>query len=139
MRTLDNLVAIWDTVTGSGTDFNLTLLGIVFNQSEYFDLTDTYTKIHLLKPGWYRFSLKCILNGIVPGAYYSCSLWKNDERIERFWYTNTPTGVSYHMINAIVYAYSDGDDFFNIRADSGSTFSIFGKAEYNQSCVGIYQ
>jgi hypothetical protein len=130
--TLDNLVAIWDTVTGSGTDFNLTLLGIVYNHSEYFDLTETYTKIQVLNAGWYRFSLKCILNGVTAGNYYSFSLFRNDARIERFWYSQTPTGVTYHMVNAIVYAHSDGDDFFTIRGDSGAFFSILGQAEYNQ-------
>ncbi len=130
--TLDNLVAIWDHVTGSGTEFNLTFTAIEFNRSEYFDLTETYTKIQLLKAGWYRFSLKCILNGVTAGNYYSFSLYRNDTRIERFWYSQIPTGVSYPMVNAIVYAHSDGDDFFTIRADSGASFSILGQAEYNQ-------
>lgn len=131
--TLDNLVAVWDTVTGSGgTDFNLTLLAITFNRSEYFELTDTYRKITLIEEGWYRFSLKCLFTNINPGNNYSCSLYRNNERIERFWFSQTPTGTSYHMCSGIVYAYSFPYEYFNIRAEGGAFFSILGQAEYNQ-------
>ncbi len=130
--TLDNLVAVWDQLSGSGTDFNFTLLGITFNRSEYFELTDTYRKITLIEEGWYRFSLKCFFTNINPGNNYSCSLYRNDERIERFWFSETPTGTNYHMCNAIIYTYSFPYEYFNIRASGGAFFSILGQAEYNQ-------
>ena len=133
--TLDNLVAVWDQLTGSGTDFNLTLLAITVNRSEYFELTETFTKITLIEEGWYRFSLKCLFTNINPGNNYSCSLYRNDEKIERFWFSQTLTGTSYHMCSGIVYVYSFPYEYFNIRATGGAFFSILGQAEYNQLAV----
>ncbi len=131
--TLDNLVAMWDQVSGSGTVFNLTLSNIQFNRSEYFNYSSTL--VHLLKAGWYRISLRCLLNNIIPGNSYFCELYKNAALLERFWYVNTPSSVNYHPISAVIYVFSDGDDYFSIRMASGVTFGVIPDEDFNQLTV----
>ena len=113
--TLDNVVAIWDSLWGSGVDFNITLTQNALNKSGYYHLSDSDTVLHLTKAGWYRLTYKFVWMGLVSTDEYRLWLQKNGVNHELIWWVNLPTST-YEEVNGVVYAYSDGTDFFSLRS-----------------------
>ena len=130
--TLDNLVAVWGTLYGAGIDFNLTLMSIELNKSGYYHISDSDTVLHLTKAGWYRFTVKIVWSGLVPTDEYKLWLQKNGTNFEMICWENLPP-QAYKSVNGVVYAYSDGTDFFILRSSSTvDLHNVHGTSSYNQ-------
>jgi len=128
--TLDNLVAVWETLTGFGapaSSFYIAFDDISFNRSEFFTVMLSNTIVSLIKPGWYRISIRFIMHYLdANGPNYQVDLEKNDVPIERLDRVgNTPD--TYYSVNTFAYVLSDGDDVFRFRcfASDTSTFNIY--------------
>jgi len=136
--TLDNLVAVWETLTGYGApapDFFVAFDDIRFNRSDFFNLSASNTNITLTRAGWYRFSIRLLFSGLFYGPYFQLDINKNGttlEMIDRVERTEDP----YYCVNVFVYVLSDGDDFFRFRCRSnGGAFNIYGGQQYNQAII----
>jgi len=113
--TLDNVVAVWDSLWGNGIDFNITLTENALNKSGYYHLSDSDTIIHLTRAGWYRFTVKFVWMSLAPTDSYELWLQKNGANSEWIWWENLPTQV-YKQVNGVVYVNSNGTDNFNLRS-----------------------
>jgi len=134
--TLDNLVAIWDNLTGIGTpstSFFIGLYDIQLNNSEYFSLSGNNINVQLTKVGWYRFTIRLLWSGTISGIDYRLYIYKNSFILECLAFVYYAT-TFYSCVDSFVYAYSDGDDIFAFQCYTpGATpFWLHAGQEYNQ-------
>jgi hypothetical protein len=128
----ENIVAVWETIGGSGTTFNLTLGDIQVNNSEYFTLADGNSTIHLLQHGWYRFNIRVLWSGLSGAFVYVLEMYKNGANIGILESIGNPSTTS-HRISAFIYVCSNGTDYFSIRSNSGDSHNIYTiDQDYNQ-------
>ncbi len=100
------IVGVWDDLSYNtdNSDFSTQrnwLFELEENQvinSEYISLSNSNTRITILKSGWYRIHLSALLSSIIDGSAYSMRLQKNDEEHSRY---------SYYIANG-VYLHMDG-------------------------------
>lgn len=135
--TLDNLVAIWESMHGVGAPSSNYFIGfddIKLNKSEYFSLSVSNTSLNLTKPGWYRLTLRFLWSSLVGGTFYFLEIQKNGGLLENL---HRVVGVDeYYLINAVVYIYSDGNDIFRFRCQTpGAPFDVFSVQQYNQFVI----
>jgi len=137
--TLDNLVAIWESLSGSfGYDsMPIYVDDIRVNNSEYFYL-QADSQVCLTRSGWYRFTIMFLWTGLNTGGLYRLSLNKNGfdtDFLERHYHNGTD---QFYVVNRVVYASSDGDDIFRFTCESDSpadTFEIYSSQWYNKLVI----
>lgn len=137
--TLDNLVAIWESLSGYGAPsatFHVALGDMILNNDEYFSLSASNTSVNLTTAGWYRFTIRLLWEGLLAAFAYKLEIEKNGALLE------TPVRIdnwldTYYHVMAVVYVYSDGNDTFKLRCISGgATFDIYTTGQdYNQVVV----
>ena len=76
------------------------------NNTEYFSVSNSNTRITIIKSGWYKIHLSAILNGISDGHAYSMGFYKNDDIY----------GYSSYLIGDLQYIYMDGTVFIECNA-----------------------
>ena len=106
-----------------------------FNNTEYLNVSNSNTRITILKSGWYKIHLSAILgNDIADGHAYSMRLYKNSV---------TYSYPSY-VIGDLFYIYMDGTvfiecnatDFIEINAYSATDdFDIYPVVNYNHLTI----
>jgi len=123
-------VGIWDNL-GENMDYTpydsqdnwlVELDDNKFNNSEYISVSNTNTRITLIKPGWYRLHLSVLLYDIDPNSEYWMRIMKNGVRISHFDYYGTLGTVNSrgHSIDSSDLVYSNGTDYFEINGFSPS-------------------
>ncbi len=128
----NNLVAVWESLTGTGTNFLITLDDIKINQSDFFSLIASNTSVILTRVGWYRFSIRALWSGLSSSSWYRLQIEKNGGSWETIHYVQDPQATNYY-IDTFTYVLSDGDDQFRFRCDtSGPGFQILSGQVYNQ-------
>lgn len=132
----DMIVGIWEGLSGSGVNYNMSLDDIILSNSSYFDLTDgggINTTLELIKAGWYRFTVKCLWDSLISTDFYNLYIIKNDLIDGIIDMVFNPPTVLY-MITTTAYVYSDGDDIFNLYSYSGmgDSFTVYADDTYNQ-------
>ncbi len=127
-----NLVAVWEDLSGSGTNFNIVLNNNQVNNSEYFSMADGNTSVILTQPGWYKFTISICWTSLDSEEIYHLQVLKNGIVFKNLEYLENVTNF-YNTINNFVYVFSDGDDIINIRCFSGSGHSSISDLQaYNQ-------
>ena len=92
------------------------------NNTEYISVSNTNTRITLLKSGWYRIHISVLLGGISPSSSYRLELLK-DGTIESyldFYATSSTNDSSWHYIDSSAFVYSNGTNFIEINEYSSS-------------------
>jgi len=136
------VVGIWDGL-GDNLDFaphNLNddwLIQFGFNKltnTDYISVSNTNTRITLLKTGWYKIIISVLLNSLNPTSDYYIALLKDGlTKSYIHYYFTASIASSYHHIDSSVFVYSDGTNYIEINGFSylDSAFSI-GPNLYNQ-------
>ena len=127
------VVAVWDTLDGSGSDFNITLSGLKINNNKYFSISTDNTTITLTKSGWYKFTFRTTFLGLSVADRYFCSLEKNGVTDAALMYADFPVMDEWET-DASVYVQSDGNDVynFNCRSINADSFTVAVGQDYNQ-------
>lgn len=146
--TQTKVVGVWDGLTNnqdySGYDqqgawlFEFT--DNEMNNTGYISVSNTNTRITLLKPGWYRIHLSTELINLDSGLHYYLRFLK-DHSIDMYLYHfDTMTSVPpAKFIDSSAFVYSDGTNFVEIGATCGSPtvngFDISSSASMNQLLI----
>ncbi len=97
------------------------------NNTDYISVSNTNTRITLLKSGWYRIHLSALLSGISPSSDYYVSLFK-DGSMESYLDLHGTSAASvswFHNIDSSVLVYSNGTNYIEINGFSGDDFQIY--------------
>ena len=139
------VVGIWDSL-GDNQDFaphnslNDWLLEFgdnSLNNTDYISVSNTNTRITLLKSGWYRIHISVLLVGISPASIYNIRFLK-DGAIEfffDFYETSGTIDSIYRSVDSSAFVYSDGTNYIEINGESGDNFSVPGNDLYNQLTI----
>ena len=104
------------------------------NNTDYISVSNTNTRITLLKSGWYRIHLSVLLRFLDPNMQYYIILMKDGVSESFILYYDAPSIVfSYYHVDSSVFVYSDGTNYIEINGVSynDNAFSI-GVDLYNQ-------
>ncbi|KKL65346.1 hypothetical protein LCGC14_2155910, partial [marine sediment metagenome] len=135
------VVGIWETLS-SNTDYspyNIDsnwLFEFGENQlinTEYISVSNSYTRITMIKSGWYKIHLSVILSSISDNSVYSMRFYKN----------SVIHGYTSYVIGDLPFIYMDGTvfiecnatDYIEINAYSADDFSPFALDKYNHLTI----
>jgi hypothetical protein len=132
--TRTNVVGIWDSLADNQdyppynlqNDWLLEFGDNSFNNTDYVSVSNTNTRITLLKPGWYRIHLSVLLTGIDPNRNYRIRILK-DGAIEfdlDFYHTALTVVSTYHTIDSSAFVYSDGTNYIELNGDANDDFMV---------------
>ena len=132
--TIDNLVAVWENVTGSGTSFKLTLGDIQVNNSEFFHMTDSNTTVHLDQEGWYRFTLRFAWNSLELSLHaYYLQVYKNLSPTMDLVRVENPYTAFYCYYGTVLVHSNGMSDFYHFLCSTTSdSFSVYTEQSWNQ-------
>ena len=133
--TRTNVVGVWDALNDNQDfapynlqrDWLLEFRDSSLNNTDYISVSNTNTRIKLLKSGWYRIHLSVLLVGMSPDRSYRMRILKDGAiEFDLDFYETALTLVSiYHTIDSSAFVYSDGTNFIEIRGYSSSDdFSV---------------
>ena len=139
------VVGIWDSLEdnqdfapyNSSNDWLLEFGDNSLNNTDYISVSNTNTRITLLKSGWYRIHLSVLLVGISPASIYTIRLLK-DGAIEfffDFYETSGTIDSIYHSIYSSAFVYSNGTNYIEINGDSADNFLVLANELYNQLTI----
>ena len=91
------------------------------NNTDYISVSNTNTRIALLKSGWYQIHISALLGGISPSSNYWVRLLK-DGAIESYldFYSTSSNDSSWHYIDLSAFVYSNGTNYIEINGYSSS-------------------
>ncbi len=106
------------------------------NNTDYISVSNTNTRITLLKSGWYRIHISVLLSSISPSSYYRVRLLKDGaiESYLEFLATSSTIDSSWHYINSYTFVFSDGTNYIEIEASS-TYDSTPSNDDYNQLTI----
>ncbi len=107
------------------------------NNTDYISVSNSNTRITLLKSGWYRIHLSILLAGISPSNSYRVRILKDGvtECFLDFYETATIIDSFYHSIDSSAFVYSNGTNYIEINGDSADDFSVPSNDLYNQLTI----
>ncbi len=145
--TQPKLVGVWDGLADNQdyTPYNALNNWLLefgdnkLNNTDYISVSNTYTRIVLLKSGWYRIHLSMVLMSISPSSIYTIKLLK-DGIIEFFFNYYEIIGVidsQYHSVDSSGFVYSNGTNYIEINGESllGDNFFVHSIDYYNQLTI----
>ena len=106
------------------------------SNTDYISVSNTNTRITLLKSGWYRIHLSVMLSDIGPSSIYVITIYKNGV-IELFLdrYETLSTNVAwFYNIDSSAFVYSNGTNYIEISGSSNNDFQ-FSIDLYNQLTI----
>ena len=136
------IVGVWDGLSHNtdNSDFSTQrnwLFELEKNQvinSEYLSLSNSNTRITILKSGWYRIHLSALLSSILNGVAYSMRLQKNDELHSRYSYY-IANGVYLHM-DGIALIECNATDYIELNGFSAmDDFVVSTSDDYNRLTI----
>ena len=92
------------------------------NNTDYISVSNTNTRIALLKSGWYRIHIYVLLSSISPSSSYSVRLLKEGAILSYLDYyaTSSTSDSSWHFIDSIAFVYSNGTNYIEINGYSST-------------------
>ncbi|MFX1596735.1 MAG: hypothetical protein ACFFBK_11805, partial [Promethearchaeota archaeon] len=80
-------------------------------------VSNTNTRITLLKSGWYQIHLSVLLAGISPSSIYKLRILKDGvtESFLDFYQTAVTIDSNYHSIDSSAFVYSNGTNYIEIN------------------------
>jgi len=106
------------------------------SNTDYISLSNTNTRIALLKPGWYRIHLSVLLGSISPSSTYWIAIFKDgavEFYLDRF-KTGAVVAEPVQIIDSSAFVYSDGTTYIEINGFSTDDFGISADV-YNQLSI----
>ncbi len=98
------------------------------SNTNYISVSNTNTRITLLKAGWYRIHLTVLLEGLNPANLYFIVLLKDGvaEFIFDKYETSLAMNSQYHSIDSSAFVYSNGTNYVEINGYSafGDNFDV---------------
>jgi hypothetical protein len=141
----EKVVGIWDDLDENtdyapydlSTSWLVELLDNSYIVSNYITVTNTGTRLTLIKAGWYRIQITMQLADLDSPYVYRLVLLKNGYTefiMVRFF---PPSGVSWYQFHANGYVLSDGDDYIEMRvySDPSDIFYLFQHPDLNQFSI----
>ena len=142
------IVGVWNGLDRNldNPDFNIDSNWLVqpllnvYNDTAYINTSNSDTRIHLMKAGWYKIQITVLISSIAADTSYYLLLFKNEVGIFYldYWHPSTTWDANYYAMHGTGYVLSDGDDFVEINAHSSPTDTFFiytvGQ-EYNQLVI----
>jgi hypothetical protein len=88
--------------------------------TDYILVSNTNTRITLLKSGWYRIHLSMVLMDINPASIYAIKLLKDGITVFFFDYYETSLAMNsqYHSVDSFAFVYSNGTNYIEINGES---------------------
>ncbi len=139
------VVGIWDgladnldfTPHNSNDDW---LIQFGFNKltnTDYISVSNTNTRITLLKTGWYRIHISVLLNYLDPNKQYYIKLLKDGLTEGHIHFYDTPsTASSYYYMDSSEFVYSDGTNYIELNGYSNfNDFLPTSSTDYNQFII----
>ena len=144
--TRTNVVGVWDALTDNQDysphnaldDWLLEFGDNTLINTDYILVSNTNTRITLLKPGWYRIHLSVLLDDISPATIYWIRFLKDGayEFFLDYYETSGTVDSDYHSIDSSVFAYSNGTNYIEINGYSfGANFIVHYEDLYNQLTI----
>ena len=122
--TINDLIGIWEGLSGSGANFNCSLDSNQLSETGFFSLSEGDTALQLNTAGWYRFSISCVWQDLLNTDVYIFQILKNDGLLEKPDYVVFPEEPEY-SVRTFAYVYSDGVDIFKLNCKSyGDSFQV---------------
>ena len=140
------VVGVWDSLADNQgypphnalDDWLLEFGDNSLSNPNFISVSNTNTRITLLKPGWYRIHLSVRLDDISPGTIYWITLFK-DGAVEFFFdYFETKVTVDsdYYSIDSSGFVYSNSTNYIEINGYSfGSNFIVDAEDLFNQLTI----
>lgn len=140
------LVGLWDELYANMdySPYNLAYHWLLeygnnkLNDSNYISISNSNTRITLLKSGWYRLHISMVLGDIDALGSYKIGLYKNSviELFMDYYGTSVDPGSSFNVIDSSAFVYSNGTDYFEFtgHALGDNDFSPESNA-YNQFSI----
>lgn len=90
--------------------------------TEHLSLSYSYTRISLLKVGWYRIDLSMMVTDLAAGSNYRMRLYKDGEYETSFDYfeLSTRNDLGYYCIHSSVFVDSDSTNYIEITGFSST-------------------
>ncbi|MFX0001358.1 MAG: hypothetical protein ACFE9Q_14380 [Candidatus Hodarchaeota archaeon] len=139
------VVGIWETLSdnldfvpyNSQNNWLLEFGDNKLNNTDYISVSNTNTRITLLKSGWYQIHLSVLLAGISPSSTYRVRILKDGvtESFFDFYQTAVTIDSNYHSIDSSTFVYSNGTNYIEINGDSADDFSVPANDLYNQLTI----
>ena len=142
------VVGVWDALEDNQDypphnaldDWLLEFRDNILNNTNYISVSNTNTRITLLKPGWYRIHLTVLLVSMNPSNLYFIVLLKDgaDEFVFDTYETSLAMNSGYHSIDSSAFVYSNGTNYLEIRGTSafGDDFNVpISNELYNQLTI----
>jgi hypothetical protein len=129
----NKLVAVWEELTGTGDDFNITFNDNQITANNYATLSNANTSISLNEVGWYKLTITTVWISLDSGNFYFMKIIKNGIPTDNPAYSGYPQ-ESTLAISVVYFVFSDGDDIYtlNCQSNAGDSFSISANQVYNQ-------
>ena len=114
-----------------------------YNDTTYINTTNSNTRIHLIKAGWYKIQIRVLLSSISGGISYYLALLKNDIQIAYldYWHPSSTSDATYYAMQGTEYVLSDGDDYIEINVRTGPIDPVFVytfEQEYNELVIEYF-
>lgn len=106
-------------------DWLLEFLNNKLNNTDYISVSNTNTRITLLKSGWYRIHLSVLLAGLGPSNIYLITIFKDgaiEFQLER--YETGTSSVGYYNIYSSAFVYSNGTNYIEINGLATANFYV---------------
>ena len=106
-------------------DWLLEFLDNKLNNTDYISVSNTNTRITLLKSGWYRIHLSVLLAGLGPSNIYLITIFKDgaiEFQLER--YETGTSSVGYYNIYSSAFVYSNGTNYIEINGLATANFYV---------------
>ncbi len=108
------------------------------NNTDYISVSNTNTRITLLKSGWYRIHLSVILGSIGSNSRYWVSILKDN--VTEFYFdrfeTGATVGSTWHYLESSAFVYSNSTNSIELRGWSNTDdFYSNGNSLFNQLTI----
>ena len=107
------------------------------NNTAYISVSNTNTRITLLKSGWYRIHLSVLLWGVSPDSSYWIELLKDGVRelyLDRYEQSTTVDSVMY-SVDSSSFVYSNGTNYIEINGEADDDFWANTDDTFNQLTI----
>lgn len=140
------LVGIWENLDENldyfpytlSTDWLVELSDNSYIDSSYITVTNTGTRLTLIKAGWYRIQITMQLFDLTTPYSYILELRKNgNAEFVMVDYRTASASVTWYQLHTNGYVLSDGDDYIEMRvhSDPSDQFYLYQYAELNQFSI----
>jgi len=140
------VVGIWDDIDenldyspyNAGNNWLFEFGAHNLSNTDYISVSNTNTRITLLKSGWYRIHISVLLGSMLFSNDYSIMILK-DGAIEiylDFYDTSTASVGWYYPIDSSVFVYSNGTNYIEINGygDADNFFAV-DSSNFNQATI----